>query len=224
MILREKLTIPGVHTALITGPVGDLELILEVPPDVKQGYLAMIGHPHSLHGGTMSNKVVTTMVRSFRELGIASIRFNFRGVGRSSGEYDAGIGESEDMLHILSLCDCSGWTVFFAGFSFGSYVSFRALTQYQAAFVQQKTALISIAPSVHNYDYSLSLQPSTPWLIVTGDEDEIVPVELVREFALTHPSKPIVSYFSDTSHFFHGKLLDLKDVLQTHICAWLSHD
>ncbi len=224
MILREKLTIPGVHTDLITGPVGDLECILEVPSEVKHGYLAMLGHPHSLQGGTMSNKVVTTMARSFRELGIASIRFNFRGVGRSAGEYDAGIGESEDMLHLLSLCDCSGWTVFFAGFSFGSYVSFRALTQYQSVFPKQRTALISIAPSVHNYDYSIPLQPATPWLIVMGEEDEIVPVELVQKFALTHPSKPIVSYFPDTSHFFHGKLLDLKNVLQAHICKWLSHD
>lgn len=219
-MIKDKLRIPGVYKEMISGPIGDLELIIEVPTDVDPRYLAMLGHPHSLQGGTMDNKVVTTMARAFRELGIASIRFNFRGVGRSAGEYAAGLGESEDMLHILRLCDRPDLTVFFAGFSFGSYVTFKALTQYQSEFTHT-TALISIAPSVHHYDYSQALQPETPWLIVIGEEDELVPVDAVTEFSQTHPTAPSVSYFENTSHFFHGKLLDLKTVLQQHIRKWL---
>lgn len=218
-MLNDKLSIPGVHSDIIPGLVGDLEVILEVPPNADRRYLAMLGHPHSLQGGTMQNKVVTTMARAFRELGIISLRFNFRGVGGSAGEYTAGIGESEDMLYLLSLCKEPDATVFFAGFSFGSYVAFRALTQYQSAF-SDPSALITIAPSVHNYDYSLPLQPKTPWLIVVGEDDEIVPVTLVTDFAQDKEQKPKLEYFPNTGHFFHGKLLDLKDVLQKYIREW----
>lgn len=219
-MIREKLEIPGVHDLIVAGPKGDMEVILEVPTERKEAYLAILGHPHSLQGGTMHNKVVTTMARAFREMGIASIRFNFRGVGGSAGEYTAGIGEAEDMLHLLRLCDRPDLTVFFAGFSFGSYVTFRALTQYQAEY-SHPTALISIAPSVHHYDYTIALHPDTPWLIVVGEEDEIVPVAAVTEFVQQHPLMPVVSYFANTTHFFHGKLLDLKAVLQHHIREWL---
>jgi alpha/beta superfamily hydrolase len=218
-MLSDKLSIPGVHSEIIPGLVGDLEVIMEVPSNVDCRYLALLGHPHSLQGGTMQNKVVTTMARAFRELGIASIRFNFRGVGRSAGEYSAGVGESEDMLHLLNLCQCKDVTVFFAGFSFGSYVAFKALTQYQTDY-SGSTALITIAPSVHHYDYSLPLRPQTPWLIVIGEEDEIVPITAVTDFAQQHVQQPDLECFSDTGHFFHGKLLDLKAVLQKYIRAW----
>ncbi len=219
-MLIDKLTTPGVHTEMISGPQGDLECVFDVPPDVDSRYLAILGHPHSLQGGTMNNKVVTTMAKAFRELGIASIRFNFRGVGRSAGEYDAGMGESEDVLHLLRLSDRPNLMVFFAGFSFGSYVTFRALTQYQTESTHP-TALISIAPSVHHYDYTTELTPKTPWLIVIGEDDELVPLDAVTEFAKTHPALPSIEYFADTSHFFHGKLLDLKDRLHAYIRSWM---
>lgn len=220
-MLSDKLTIPGVHKELISGPMGDIDVILEVPADVDSRYLAILGHPHSLQGGTMQNKVVTTMARAFRELSIASIRFDFRGVGRSAGDYDAGKGESEDMLYLLSLCGQMHERVFFAGFSFGSYVAYNALLQHQRASTQA-AALITIAPSVHNYDYSLGLTPHTPWLIVMAEEDEIVPASLITEFAKTHVSEPALEAFPEASHFFHGKLLDLKATLQTHIRQWLT--
>jgi alpha/beta superfamily hydrolase len=220
-MLNEKLSIPGVHTELVAGLVGDLEVILEVPANVNGHYIAMLGHPHSLQGGTMQNKVVTTMARAFRDLGIASLRFNFRGVGESAGEYTGGLGESEDMLHLLKLCDRPDATIIFAGFSFGSYVAFKALQQHQLE-VTQPTALITIAPSGHNYDYTLPLHPKTPWLIVIAEEDELVSAEAITNFAQNHPMKPETVYFPDTSHFFHGKLLDLKAVLQTHLRQWLE--
>ena len=140
-------------------------------------------------------------------------------MGRSAGEYAAGLGESEDMLHLLSLCHVPGVTVFFAGFSFGSYVAFKALRQYQSVY-SEFTALITIAPSVHNYDYSLPLQPKTPWLIMIGEEDELVPLNLVTDFAQINEQKPFLEYFPNTGHFFHGKLLDLKAVLQRYIREW----
>ncbi|MCR9192640.1 MAG: hypothetical protein NXI01_08270 [Gammaproteobacteria bacterium] len=220
MTLLDKLEIPGIHHVTMQGHAGDLEVVLEVPAEVGSQYLAILGHPHSLQGGTMNNKVVAIMARAFRELGVASIRFNFRGVGQSAGTYDAGIGESEDMLHLLSLCEPSNRTVFFAGFSFGSYVAFRALTLYQEAF-SYPSALITIAPSVQHYDYTLDLPPQTPWLVVIGKEDEVVPVTAVEDFVQSHPLQPNIEYFNDTGHFFHGKLLDLKDCLQRYLREWM---
>ena len=219
-MLNNKLNIPGTHQELISGPAGVLEVILEVPPNSDPAYFAVLGHPHSLQGGTMQNKVVTTLARAFRDLGIPSIRFNFRGVGGSSGEYDAGLGESEDMLYILHALGVEEKKIFFAGFSFGSYVAYRALVHYK---MQQAAALITIAPSVHHYDYGLSPLPeNTPWLIVIGVEDELVPVEKVTEFAQQYVPPPIIEYFPDTGHFFHGKLIELKTVLQNHIRHWIQ--
>lgn len=220
MTIFDKLDTPGVHRGMIPGLMGDLEVILDVPTEGNPNYLAFLGHPHSLQGGNMDNKVVTTMARAFRELGITSIRFNFRGVGLSEGEYDTGIGESEDMLHLFKSIDRPHLQVFFAGFSFGSYVAFRALTLYQQE-CNHPTALITIAPSVHHYDYTVPLKPATPWLVVIGTEDEIVPLAAVTEFVQARRPTPSVEYFADTGHFFHGKLLDLKACLQLHIRKWM---
>ena len=212
MNVIELLDIPGEHRQFIEGPAGTLQVIIDVPPNATPRYLAMLGHPHPLQGGTMNNKVVTTMAKAFRELGIISIRFNFRGVERSQGTYDAGIGESEDMLHILRMCKRPDATIFFAGFSFGSYVVFRALAHYQLEGAH-RTSLITIAPPVHHYDYTTTLMPSTPWLVVQGIEDEVVPASLVTEFVQLRQPRPDVAYFDDTGHFFHGKLLLLKSSL-----------
>jgi hypothetical protein len=216
MNLIELLDIPGEHSQVIEGPAGALQLRIDVPPNPNPRYLAMLGHPHSLQGGTMNNKVVTTMAKAFRELGISSIRFNFRGVEDSQGTYDAGIGESEDMLHLLRLCERPELTVFFAGFSFGSYVAFRALSCYQLEGAQ-RTGLITIAPPVHHYDYTLALRRSTPWLVIQGLEDEVVPTHLVSEFVQQREPRPDIEYFENTGHFFHGKLLVLKASLLTWI-------
>lgn len=196
-----------------TGQVGDLEAILSVPADYDERYVALIGHPHSLQGGTMHNKVVTTLVRVFKELGIASIRFNFRGVGQSQGAYDAGVGESEDMSMLTALCQQQLPNVkfVFAGFSFGSYVTYRA-----AAFCPH-ALLVSIAPPVHHYDYTEYEPAPHPWMILQGDADEVVPVDEVRAFVAASIPSPIYLEMADTSHFFHGKLIELKSLLIQHI-------
>ncbi len=220
MTILDNLDIPGVYRGMVPGMTGQLEVTLDVPTAGHPDYLAILGHPHSLQGGSMDNKVVTTMARAFRELGIASIRFNFRGVGLSEGTYDAGIGESEDMFQVLQAIGRPHLQVFFAGFSFGSYVAFRALTLYQEKY-DHPTALITIAPSVQHYDYTSPLAPATPWLVIMGTEDEIVPLAAVSAFVQGRCPAPSVEYFADTGHFFHGKLLDLKASLQSYIGKWM---
>ncbi len=204
---------PGEQAFTFSGQVGELEAIVSVPPDYDKRYIALLGHPHSLQGGTMHNKVVTTLARVFKELGMASIRFNFRGVGQSQGEYDAGVGESEDMLLLAELCQqqMPGGQLVFAGFSFGSYVTYRAAAQCPHAL------LVSIAPPVHHYDYTAYDPTPHPWMIVQGDVDEVVPVDEVRTFVAQSASPLIYSEMPDTSHFFHGKLIELKSLLLQHI-------
>ncbi|MFA6303537.1 MAG: hypothetical protein WC627_10480 [Legionella sp.] len=205
----DKLALPGEHPMQLNGSIGAVEAVFTVPPHANKNYIAIIGHPHSLQGGTMNNKVVTTLVRVFKELHIASLRFNFRGVGTSEGAYDDGVGESEDMLVFAKAYQQQVPEVrfIFAGFSFGSYVAYRA------AAATNQSQLITIAPPVHHYDYTEFQPDPFPWLIVQGLADEVVPANLVEEFAKEHsPPLPVIE-FADTGHFFHGKLLELKDKL-----------
>lgn len=210
----DKLHSAGVYSLSIQGPVGNLEVELTIPESANWNYVAILGHPHSLQGGTMQNKVVTTMVRAYKERSIPCIRFNFRGVGQSEGVYDAGLGESEDMLHLARLWKqvAPSAVVFFAGFSFGSYVAYRATARYKQD-IATDTFLITIAPSVHKYNYTEWSLESTPWVIVQGDEDELVSAQLVYDFAsAAHPAIPLLR-FEHTGHFFHGKLIELKSQL-----------
>lgn len=217
MQLGNPLSIPGEHGLFLPGTVGSLEAVLSVPEDANLQYMAILGHPHSLQGGTMNNKVVTTLVRAFKTLAIPSIRFNFRGVGGSDGVYDAGVGEAIDMLAIADLCQNALPTVqfIFAGFSFGSYVAYRAAAHRAHAL------LMTIAPAIPNYDYQEFAPIPAPWVVFQGLEDEVISAEHVIQFARdTYPPLPLIE-FPETGHFFHGKLMDLKGSLiktiQTHI-------
>lgn len=205
MLPSDKFNEVGEHPFFFKGKEGQLEALLTIPGSRTNPYLAILGHPHSLQGGTMNNKVVTTLARAFKELNIPSIRFNFRGVGQSEGCYDAGIGESEDMIVLMELWknyypDCRFLS---AGFSFGSYVAYRAASLNSAAL------LISIAPPVHHYNYQ-EFSPTMPWFILQGDEDEVSPLQLVLDFAENKKPALPLSRFPETGHFFHGKLLVLK--------------
>ncbi|QEY50374.1 alpha/beta hydrolase [Legionella longbeachae] len=215
MQIIEQLAIPGEHPLSLQGIIGKLEAVLTVPDQNNTEFFAFLGHPHSLQGGTMNNKVVTTLVRVFKELGIPSLRFNFRGVGQSEGSYDAGQGESEDMLVFARKLqkEQPEKKLIFAGFSFGSYVAYRAAAQAHAHL------LITIAPPIHHYNYQEFNPAPFPWVIVQGDDDEVVPPALVFDFAAQlHPEVPVIR-FASTSHFFHGKLIELKTKLIEYITS-----
>ena len=204
-----QITAPGDHALTLFGAAGPLEACFCVPDVISTRYVALLGHPHSLQGGTMNNKVVTTLARVFKELGIASLRFNFRGVGASAGVFDAGVGESEDMLCLARQCTAAfpDAALCFAGFSFGSYVAYRAAAQYAHAL------LITVAPPVHHFDYTQvdytqkSRRPA-PWIIVQGAMDDVVPLPLVLDFA-QKAALPVLD-FPEAGHFFHGQLIALK--------------
>lgn len=167
-------------------------------------------HPLPTHGGTMDNKVVYTVQRALAELGFHTVRFNFRGVGASAGAFDNGIGESDDLAAV------SQWlkarypainTFWLAGFSFGSFVAARMANTLGA---QQ---LISIAPPVKRFDFSTMTMPKCPWLVVMGDADEIVEPQAVFEWLDALQPSPEQIRMSDAGHFFHGRLVELRERL-----------
>ncbi|WP_133128303.1 alpha/beta hydrolase [Legionella nagasakiensis] len=209
MLPIDYLNIPGEHPFVTEGQAGPLEGMFTVPEKMRTDYIAVLGHPHSLQGGSMNNKVVTTLARLFKELAVPSIRFNFRGVGQSAGLYDHGIGESDDMLSIVQQYkeQVSPVNFIFAGFSFGSYVAYRTAAQHEHAL------LITVAPPVHHYDYMEYDSVPSPWILVQGDDDDIVPLQLVLDFASGVQPAISVLRFPETGHFFHGRLLELKSEL-----------
>lgn len=210
MQISQLLEKPGDHAFTVYGEAGLLEGQLLVPEKCHSQIVALLGHPHSLQGGTMQNKVVTTLARTCRDLGIPSIRFNFRGVGQSEGHYDHGVGEANDMLCIAKLWEQQkpDSRYIFAGFSFGSYVTARAASQWPHQL------LLSIAPPVTHYDYR-SLYPTIhAWHILQGEADEVCDMADVMNFASQFVPPLPVHRFANTTHFFHGKLVELRACLQ----------
>lgn len=207
-------------TLMLDGPAGSLEVAID-PPDAgiaPQPIVAVICHPLSTEGGSMHNKVVTMVARALRELGVATVRFNFRSVGASSGAFDNGDGEQDDLRAVVEWVraqrpDCALWL---AGFSFGAYVSLRA----SAAL--QPQALISIAPPVgrRTWDFD-SLQPPAQWLVVQGNDDEVVDAQAVYQWVGALAEPPQLVRMPDTSHFFHRKLIDLRGAIQHEVRRWL---
>lgn len=195
-----------------TGPAGRLEGIAEEPQALQPvPACAVICHPHPLGGGTMTNKVVHTLARAFNELGVPTLRFNFRGVGTSDGEFDDGKGETLDALAAVAWAnarwpDCPLWL---AGFSFGAYVALRVAMQREPAL------LITVAPPVGRWDFSGIRAPrAARWLIVQGDADELVDAAAVHSWATALQPAPSLSLQAGVGHFFHGRLHDLKQTVQ----------
>lgn len=202
-------------TALqLQGPVGVLEAKLEFPDDgvTRRAGCAIVCHPLPTDGGTMDNKVVTTVARALRELGITTLRFNTRGTGNSAGEFDHGVGESDDLRAVAAWLrtERPGDALWLAGFSFGSYVTLKNAVELQAG------AVISIAPPVtgRGWDFSQIELPQVPWLVVMGEADEIVEPKAVFDWIDALPQPPTLVRMPETSHFFHRKLIDLRQVIQ----------
>ena len=194
-------------TVSLPGPAGALEAVTSCPADRAARASAVVCHPHPLQGGTLQNKVVHTLARSLGELGLRTVRFNFRGVGASAGGYAQGIGETEDVLAVL------GWVharrpddeIWLAGFSFGAYMALRAADRFPVA------RLILVAPPVHLYtELGPPPAPRVPTLVLQGEQDEVAPLGGVKAWVdgLTPP--PIMRTFPGVGHFFHGRLNDLR--------------
>jgi uncharacterized protein len=200
--------LPTTPNSLIEGPAGSLEIAFSVPADAPAKGLALICHPHPVHGGTMDNKVVQTLAKAFSEMGCAVMRFNFRGVGASSGAFDDGVGETEDAAAALSyaqamLPQSAGLPLIAAGFSFGCFVQSRLLPR------SNPSRLVLIGPAVKRFEIA-DVPKGT--LVVHGEEDDVVPLADVMNWA--RPQALPVTVFPGAGHFFHRRLLELKTTVQ----------
>ncbi len=194
-------------TLRIDGPAGALEAQTACPdPASAAGATAVILHPHPLHGGTMQNKVVHTLAGACRDLGLATVRFNFRGVAGSAGEYGHGEGELADAIAVVAWVRAlrPADAIWLAGFSFGGAVALRAAATIGAA------RLITIAPALRIFDAASYQPPPCPWLIVQGDADDVVPAAETRAFLDRFPASPETVMVSGAGHFFHQRLNDLR--------------
>ena len=199
----------------VQGPAGKLEALLESQQDSAGRGLAVVCHPHPAHGGTMHNKVAHTLARAFVRVGFSSLRFNFRGIGKSDGEYDEGCGELQDALAAIEWmrnrdADSPIWI---AGFSFGAAIAIRAAIETEPA------GLISIAPAITRFANGLDSQPDCPWLIIQGDQDELVDIDETVTWVNGLRPGPELTVFPDTSHFFHGKLVLLRQAVESFVEA-----
>ena len=195
----------------LEGPAGALEALIESPvtdaPAVRA--FGVVCHPHPLYGGTLDNKVVYTLARSFVQLGAPAVRFNFRGVGASAGVYDDGRGETEDALAVIRYGRqrWPGAALWLAGFSFGGAVAVRAAGE------ASPERLVAVAPGVLTIPLARAAPPACPWLIVQGDADEVVPPGTVRAWAEPLAPRVKLEMLPGAGHFFHGRLHDLRETV-----------
>ena len=193
----------GERRSSIAGPAGALEVALNVPEGPVRG-IALVAHPHPLQGGTLDNKVVQTLAKTFAALGYTAARFNFRGVGKSEGQFDDGIGETDDALAALAAAklEFGELPVVLAGFSFGSYV------QTRVAHAIAAERLVLIGPAVKRFPIE-AVPPDT--IVIHGEEDDVV--ALADVLAWARPQQLPIIVFPGCGHFFHGRLPQLQRVI-----------
>lgn len=190
---------------LIDGPAGKLEAATTYPGGEPRG-IALVAHPHPLYGGTMDNKVVQTLAKTFAKLGLAAFRVNFRGVGQSAGAFDQGIGETEDMLALAEHArrEAGNLPIVLAGFSFGGYIQTRVLEHIEAR------QLILVAPAVKRFE--VGAVPSDT-VVIHGEQDDVVPLADVLDWA--RPQSLPITVVPGAGHFFHGQLNLLAQIVTT---------
>lgn len=206
---------PNRESLMLPGPAGCLETLLEEPKGELRQYAAVICHPHPRFQGTMLNKVVHTLSRAMNDLSVPVVRFNFRGVGASDGEYAEGIGETDDTLAAAAWLRARypDKRLCLLGFSFGAMVACRAALLTDTAY------LVTVAPAVSRLAAILDgRQPECPWLVVQGDVDEVVACSDVLDWFNALEPGPELSVLPDVDHFFHGRLTLLRET----VLAWFE--
>ncbi len=208
----------NVHTREITipGPAGTIDLSIDLPPGGKAPRgIALIGHPHPLFAGTKDNKVAQTLARTFVQLGYACVRPNFRGVGKSEGMHDNGIGEQDDMLHVIAwMRQQTDWSpevatlpLALGGFSFGTFVVSHVAQRLAAAGTPaERLALVGTAAS----RWAIADVPADT-IVIHGEQDDTVPLASVLDWA--RPQELPVIVIPGADHFFHRKLHLIRQLI-----------
>ncbi len=188
----------------IDGAAGRIETVIERPAGATRG-AALVAHPHPLYSGTLDNKVVQTLARTFVELGYVSLRPNFRGVGESEGEHDQGRGETEDLLRVAEYANKSfgPLPLVLAGFSFGAAV------QTQVAQCTSPLRVVLVGVAVDRFPSAAVPGDS---IVIHGERDETVPLAKVLDWA--RPQELPVVVIPGADHFFHLRLNVIKNIVK----------
>jgi len=198
----------------LTGPAGRIQVLRDQPAEAARG-VALVAHPHPLFGGTMDNKVVQTLARAFVQCGWTVLRFNFRGVGTSEGVHDNGEGEALDLLNVVRELAPQG-PLALAGFSFGAFVTARALQSLWSEREPRAIVLVGIAAARFTVP---ELPPASHdrTLVIHGEVDDTVPLAAALDWA--RPQSLPVTVVPGVEHFFHGQLPLLKSLVVRHLRA-----
>ena len=185
----------------IAGPAGPLEALLDLPAGEPRA-VAVFGHPHPLHGGTMHTKALYQAAKAMPRIGVAALRFNFRGVGRSAGTFDSGPGEKDDFRAALGFAserfpDLPIWA---GGMSFGSWIAMTA-----GADDPRVSLLLGIAPPVDRFDFDALKTCHLPKFIIHGESDELISIKDIRKFYALIPEPKELVTIEDANHLFEGK-------------------
>ncbi|MDK2125269.1 alpha/beta hydrolase [Parachitinimonas caeni] len=195
---------------MINGPVGQLDTLrLPHSTDGAPRGIALVAHPNPTQGGTNTNKVVHTLAKTLSRLGYIAYCPNLRGVGKSAGEHDHGQGEVDDMAAVYAYVQAEHGTlpIVLAGFSFGTYVQARLAQRLGESAIER---LIMAGPACGKYAI-----PHVPadTLVIHGEQDEVIPLSAVLDWA--RPQHLPLIVVPGVSHFFHGRLTQLAEIV-TH--------
>ncbi|MCU1725826.1 alpha/beta hydrolase [Pseudomonas sp. 7P_10.2_Bac1] len=197
---------------LIDGPVGQLEALYLDSAEPRG--LALLCHPNPVQGGTMLNKVVSTLQRTARDAGLVTLRFNYRGVGASAGSHDMGTGEVEDALAAARWLRAQypELPLTLLGFSFGGFVAASLGGQLEAQGAKL-SGLFMVAPAVMRLLEQYPLPASCPITVIQPETDEVIDPQLVYNWSndLSRPHELLK--VAECGHFFHGKLPELKELV-----------
>lgn len=210
---------------IFSGPAGRLEGRYQ-PGKSPTSPLALILHPHPQHGGTMDNKVAYYLYHAFSHRGFATLRFNFRGVGRSQGEFDSGVGELSDAASALDWMQSmnpNSTGTWIAGFSFGAWIGMQLLMRRP-----EIKGFISVAPPANLYDFSFLAPCPSSGLIVQADQDELVtPISIVKLVEKLKTQKAITidhDVIKGATHFFETELNALMASVNNYLNKRLAAD
>jgi len=196
----------------IQGKVGKIEIAVNNVKKIDEKnklIVFLMCSPHPLFQGTMENKVVTTVVRLCKKMGISSVRFNYRGIGKSEGKYGNIYGEIDDTISVLFWIkkNYPSYQIWLGGFSFGASIAYRVSILFP---IDQ---LFTISPNITNSTYNSILETNVPWTVIHNDDDEIIDTKNVLKWIINHKISFHLIRLKGVSHFFHGKLIQLQNIL-----------
>lgn len=200
----------------IAGPAGPLEARLDLPEGTARA-VAVCGHPHPMQGGTMHTKALYQTAKALTRVGVAALRFNFRGVGLSAGSFDAGVGEKEDFRAAMTSAAerFPGLPIWAAGMSFGSWIALSVGATDPAV-----TLLLAVAAPVDRYDFGDVVASEKPKFFIHGEDDELISAKDIRKFyaPLAEPKELVM--IEHANHLFEGKTSLVGDAVEGLLADW----